>query len=274
MKPMLPKTVETRQLIPLAEDVTTCFQQKADGVRLMIHIDGKDVTVLNRRGERSQNELTTAMRVDLARLPQGNWILDGELIVGPALWLFDIPKAGDLLEDGATFYERQCVLSALVATWKPKSPIFHLPVAWSVLDKTNLAYKVLLDGGEGVVIRTKTGKYAPGKRTNDMTKIKFYKEVDCVAVELGREGKANIGLSLYSDGELVDVCEVSALVGDGSKVSVGDVVTIRYLYATHDNRIYQPNMPRLRNDKRPEECTLDQLQYTDKTNIIKEFTNG
>jgi ATP-dependent DNA ligase len=45
---------------------------------------------------------------------------------------------------------------------------------------------------------------------------------------------------------------------------VGSVVTVRYLYATADDRLYQAKYPVLRTDKEPKECTMDQLVYTNK----------
>jgi hypothetical protein len=42
---------------------------------------------------------------------------------------------------------------------------------------------------------------------------------------------------------------------------------VRYLYASDEGLLYQPTMLRIRTDKSPGECTVDQLQYTDRSII-------
>jgi hypothetical protein len=121
------------------------------------------------------------------------------------------------------------------------------------------------DGGfEGVIFRRLDAGYIQ-KRSSNLLKYKFRHDADCVVTALGTKGKANMALGLMSCGSLVDVGECSALTGDQHRIRVGDVVTVTYLYASSDRRLVQPTKPRLRRDKDPADCTIDQLFYPTKT---------
>lgn len=260
VKPMLAKSIDPQQIVTLANDGGIYFQQKLDGQRLMVHSVDRRVTLLNRSGEPSQIELSAQTRSDIDRLPAGEWALDCEL-VDDTLWVFDLAVAADLVELKTHFSVRHYVLEKLFGVWKPTSSIRILPVAIGYHSKVRLTQALLREGGEGIIARDSHGSYRPGKRSPEMLKVKFWRDIDCVVTDLQRNGKANIGLAVYDNNTLVDVGEVTALAGDGMNVSVGDVVCVKYLYAVDPDRprLYQPTLPRLRDDKPAEQCTIDQL---------------
>ena len=229
---------------------------------VQIDADGK-VDVLNRQGEQSQTELPAAIRTDLARLPRAEWVLDCELISGRALWVFDLPVGAGRATPTMHFGARYEILTALLHTWQPKSGINLLPLAVETTSKLQLAHGVLSANGEGIIAKRLDGQYMSGKRSHAMKKLKFYRDIDCVVTDMGREGKSNLGLGLLSSrGDMIDVGEVTSLAGDGPRVKVGDVVCVKYLYAVDPARprLYQPTLPRLRDDKPADQCTLDQLE--------------
>ena len=118
------------------------------------------------------------------------------------------------------------------------------------------------------MIRDRDAIYTPGLRSPGILKAKFVKTVDCVVLGLRRNGKDNVVIGLHdADGTMVDIGEVTGLAGDGNTLKVGEVCEVQYLYAVDPlrPRLVQPTRPTRRTDKTPDECTLDQIQFTDKT---------
>ncbi len=261
MNPMLAKNANLSELMSLAADPAYCFQQKVDGERIVIYYCDGQVTALNRNGERSTASLSRELLGELQRLGSGTYTLDGEL-VKKKLWVFDLPEVPNLISIGHPFSLRYNTLKDLFKHWKPKkTSIELLPIATTKASKQRLSLAVLTGGGEGLIARQLVGPYDPGQRSYVMQKLKFYKDIDCIATDFGRNGKRNIGLGVYKGKQLIDVGEVTAMAGDGPRVQLGDVVCIKFLYAADPNRprLYQPTLPKIRTDKKPKQCTIDQL---------------
>jgi bifunctional non-homologous end joining protein LigD len=148
-------------------------------------------------------------------------------------------------------------------------------------------------GLEGVVGKRAASHYLPGKRTRDWLKVKTTRELDCVigGFSAGQNARA------WSFGALlVGVYDGAALryvgsVGTGYTIKTlrmlrtvldslktdtspfADAVPVRHVTwvkpalvcevefreLTHGLRLRAPAFKRLRDDKLPEECTLDQL---------------
>ena len=136
---------------------------------------------------------------------------------------------------------------------------------------------------EGVMAKRKDSPYITG-RSNDWLKVKREKTVDCVIVgyitKIRKIG--SLGLGLYDNGRLTYVGQV----GTGFRESLLDelakelirssngvvlpknvqpvvpnkVCEVRYLEYTRDHRLRAPVFLRIREDKPPEECTVDQVQ--------------
>ena len=115
-------------------------------------------------------------------------------------------------------------------------------------------------------MKRRSAGYRPGpRRTRDVLKVKFCQDVDVVVRRLNRKGKASLAVELYeADGTPVDVGAVTVNNASLQSAKVGDVVTVRYLYADKNRRLVQPAGGRVRTDKRPEDCTIDQLKFTNK----------
>ena len=80
-----------------------------------------------------------------------------------------------------------------------------------------------------------------------------------MVIDRGINGKDNLLLGVYRDGEMVEVGKVSALTGDGPRVSIGDVVTVKVLYASAAGKLYLPVTPHLRTDKSRTDCGYEQI---------------
>lgn len=260
--PQLAEKAPIDQLDRYIHDDQWALEQKIDGHRVLMHvIDGNPIPV-NRNG-------------DVKKVPQpifdafhteafmGHWAFDGELIDGIFV-VFDLPLVPQLITPNDRYFERRKVLDQVFTMWSDPA-VQKLPWSLSVEEKTLLLVAVKAMNGEGLMLKKLDSVYYPGRRSFSTLKCKFTADIDCVVMELGRGGKANMVLGVYRDGELVEVGDCGALTGDGPKVKVGDVVCVTYLYATTDNRLFQPTMPKIRTDKLPEQCTFDQLKYTSRT---------
>jgi bifunctional non-homologous end joining protein LigD len=161
-------------------------------------------------------------------------------------------------------------------------------------EKGEAYFKLALEKGlEGVVAKKKDSHYEEGLRTGSWLKIKKLKTCDCVIfgyTEGAESRKQTFGallLGLYDkDGKSVYVGKVgtgfteqmlAALMDKFKKIKAdaapfkpesGDVVTwlepklvceVDYQVVTRDRRLRMARFKRLRNDKSPAECTLDQI---------------
>jgi bifunctional non-homologous end joining protein LigD len=167
-------------------------------------------------------------------------------------------------------------------------------------EKGEAYFKLALDKGlEGVVAKSKEGQYEEGLRTGSWLKIKKLKTCDSVifgytrgtnvrektfgALLLGvydkdgkpvYVGKVGTGFTQQTIGILLDKFEKIKITVAPFKAEVGDIVTwlrptlvceVAYQVLTRDMRLRMARFKRLRDDKPPGECTLDQLIESKKT---------
>lgn len=273
LRPMLAEEVDAAAAIPrYAADDRFIFEPKLDGHRVMLVVEGGQVSAIGRNGQASQHAPRFNDRhhtADMARLAKmGTAVLDGEL-VGDKFWIFDMPslewKGGMELVFGPdeTWEIRRRALGLLFRAWKPNPDLIGLVTyAEGEGDKLAMAKDLLERQCEGVIMKNTGAPYRWGRRCSDTLKAKFVHEADLVVTGLGHQGKDNAVLSAIKDGQLVEVGRCST-IGKGT-VSIGDVVCVRYLYLGAGNRIVQPRLMSVRTDKAASECTYDQLVGTNK----------
>lgn len=236
------------------------LSQKIDGVRLLIHVHDGKVVGINRKGAIA---LIPEPVAEPFRWMTGEWCFDGEL-VGRGYHVFDMPRALEIVTPSLPYGQRREILEGLWQGLEMPDEVSLVPCAVGTEAKTELGARVRANHGEGVMFKKADSAYRStlgNKRSNDHRKRKFTNDVDCIVTALGIDGKQNMAVGLVdpSTGEIIEVAEVTALAGDGPRVSVGDVVTIKCLYASEDDRLVQPTLPRLRDDKPPAECVMGQL---------------
>lgn len=101
-------------------------------------------------------------------------------------------------------------------------------------------------------------------------KWKPVRTVDAVVTDYTEgEGKylgyvGSLVVSVYADGSLVEIANVSGFddatreqLGEGD---LGKVIEVEFQYVAAKGRLRHPRFKRFRDDKRPEECTIDQLR--------------
>lgn len=229
--------------------------QKLDGRRLMI-VRGDDAVIgISRSG--GDADIPKHLEEAFTRVKPG-WIFDGEILDG-VYHVFDVLHMPDAPLISISWKERQSILSTVLNDFDPKVQVVHQVYGFL---KEDFIEQLRESRAEGLVAVRMDGIYRYGVRSNNIGKYKFVKDVDCIITEMGRDGSDNLVLSLYDDtNSLREIGRVSALTGDGKhhEFSLGEVVQVEFLYVTQDLRLYQPVKPKLRLDKAPAECTMEQI---------------
>lgn len=253
-------------------------EQKLDGQRFLVLVAEGEISAFNRNGvEMTLPEQIAADFVSF-KTDDTMWHFDGELVDGE-YHIFDVLWAGDTCDGGMTdkpFEQRRNRLEKIFSFWEPDH--CHLVrCAKTETEKADLVVKLERECSEGAVLKKRTATYnVQGKRVKTWLKLKFVQCADVIVMELERGGKPqavtigmmqepSIWVTNHDDAanKLVEVagCKVPANL----ELEVGDVLEVRYLYATSDNKLTQPIFVRKRTDKQPAECTMnDQLKFSSK----------
>lgn len=260
MKPMLSKIMpeHTTPQVYLNNPAWT-IEQKLDGERLLIEVQDREATGYNRNGEQVKIPDNIAANFDQKAFV-GKWSFDGE-ILGSTYFAFDCMDAVGEITSDTRHHERFDFLSDLIDRWKPVN-IALVPNAEGT-DKAPFFHACESSSVEGVIFKMKIGKYRPGKRSIETLKCKFDTEADVIVTEINR-GNTDRGVSigLYQDGVRIDAggCKIpDEMIG---AIKIGDVIQVKYLYASADNKLVQPRWVKPRPDKYALDCSTDQLKYT------------
>jgi ATP-dependent DNA ligase len=223
--PIAPQLALTRKQLPVGEE--WAYEQKLDGFRAIVFVDGDDAYIQSRGGKDLTRYFT-----ELSFAP-GRYVLDGELVIRDAegnlefdalqqrihpaesrinLLSKEIPAgyvAFDLLAEGdealleTPFGERRARLEVLAK---------QTGVELSVLSADSAQAKEWLRRTEGAMAKQLNAIYIPGKRKG-MAKVKREREIDCVVMGW-RPGKeegtvGSLILGLYDGDELRSVGHIS-----------------------------------------------------------------
>ena len=185
----------------------------------------------------------------------------------------------------------------------------HIVFSDFIEEKGEEYYKLILEKGlEGVMAKKKDSHYEEGLRTGSWLKIKETKTCDCVIFgytkgEQARKktfgaliiglydkngkpvyiGKVGTGFTEQMLGLLINKFEKLKTETTPFKVESMEKVTwlepkliceVGYQVATRDMRLRMPRFIRLRDDKLPEQCTLDQIVKVKKPEITADRKNN
>jgi len=237
--PIKPQLALTRKELPLGEEWV--YEQKLDGFRAIVFVDGDEAYVQSRGGK------ALARYFPELSFPAGRYVLDGELVIRDAdgnlefdalqsrihpaesrikLLAKEIPAgyvAFDLLAEGddslltVPFSERRARLEQI----SPAFPVINKEKAGlvpggqlgiSVLSDDPAQAEEWLRHTEGTMAKQLDAPYVPGKRKG-MAKVKREREIDCVVMgwRPGKEEGAvgSLILGLYDGEELRSVGHIS-----------------------------------------------------------------
>ncbi len=223
--PIKPQLALTRKELPLGEE--WAYEQKLDGFRAIVFVDGDDSYVQSRGGKNLSRYFPELS------FPAGRYVLDGELVIRDAegniefdalqsrihpaesritLLSKEIPAglvAFDLLaEDDEALLERPFV----ERRERLERLLGGTPVETSELTGDTERAEEWLRRTEGTMAKQLDAPYIPGKRKG-MAKVKRERTIDCVVMGW-RPGKeegtvGSLILGLYDGGELRSVGHIS-----------------------------------------------------------------
>lgn len=273
--PMLATSFKGLDIRPYLEGARWVIQQKFDGNRVMIvWRPGAAPQFITRNGTVYTKRIPAWLKL-LAR-PEGNasstFILDGEL-VGEAFYAFDLLEVHFAdVGDARPYRERR---QALVKEFTARPAIAGrrvvvVPEADTQEDKALFVEQALQQKCEGVVIKDAEQAYYFGRRSPGWLKVKFERTADVIVIGVRTDGKESAIIALRDGSKVREVGKVSLLGKEKrQEVRPGMVVEVKYLYASDDHILQQPRILRVRDDKAPVECTVDQLVYTDKGALVR-----
>lgn len=239
------------------------MSQKLDGTRIMAHVTRDDdaplrIEFLGAGGGpvkfAAARQHFTRLRARLEQMDLPTCVIDGELLLDGSYWAFDLPYMRGVTGPDEPFYRRfQHLLDAGLRT---------APTAFETGTKQELWDTILEQNAEGAIVRPAASLYEVGRRSKDVRKLKLVKTADVVVKSFTR-GRNDAGrevgsarLAVYDDAGALRTVGACSLIGK-PQVAVGDVVEVRFLYATSGLVLYQPRLVRVREDKDPSECTLE-----------------
>lgn len=267
IEPMLAENADHRRIEKMILDDEWFMEQKLDGVRLLIHVNDGKVVGWKRSGNVGDVPLNAQAWFATFK---GEWIFDGEFLDN-VFWIFDMPLAASgKVGPNHAYLDRRNVLDNFFAQLSPPRSVRLLPSARTPEEKRALYDRCVAENAEGVMLKRADMQYRHGYRSNTMLKCKFVQTADCIVTEVGRDGKtaAVLGLVEMVNGKPTIVeCGKCSLIGKPA-VKVGDVVEVKYLYATADRRLYQPRLMKLRDDKAMHECDFSQLKFTSREVLV------
>jgi ATP-dependent DNA ligase len=228
--PIKPQLALTRKALPAGDE--WAYEQKLDGFRAIVFVDGAEAYVQSRGGK------ALARYFPELEFPPGRYVLDGELVIHDAdgnvefdalqsrihpaesrinLLAREIPAhlvAFDLLAEGREallerpFAERRGRLEGLLG---------GTGVELSALSRDTAQAEEWLRRTEGTMAKQLDAPYLPGKRRG-MAKVKRERTIDCVVMGW-RPGKeegtvGSLILGLYDDGELRPVGHISGFTAE------------------------------------------------------------
>lgn len=197
-------------------------------------------------------------------------------------WLIDFP-----------WYVRRRMLEGIYGTLKNSIPFLHITnlmancdatsqdlyldgvSACRVFDLKNEFERITEHGGEGLMFKNIVGKYAPGKKSADMWKLKKFESFEGFITGYipGKNNfKGMVGsllVSVYlSNGDIHEIAAVSQMslelrrnltAEDGSlkKEYLDKVIEIKGQELTKNNRYRHAVLFRWRDDRSPESCIFD-----------------
>lgn len=264
MKPQLSTTMSQERLLEVCADPDWVVAEKMNGHRLLVEFTSTTIRGYARNG----NLVSIPVRVLNALAPLGRsetngLFLDGELITknGIARYhVFDV-IIGDDLPFGAR-WEALAGISDSLGWNDPNGVIQLVRTVSDMVEKVRYVQTLIRNAAEGIIARDVNAVYEPGHRSKFCCKYKLVKTVDAIVTEVGRDGKDNLILGLHDGDGMVEIGAVSALTGDGPLANLNDIVEVTYLAVGVNGKLIQPVTPRLRKDKNPEDCTLDQITAT------------
>ncbi|WP_395792501.1 WGR domain-containing protein [Aquimonas sp.] len=259
-RPQLLNPVENApELESLLSDPTWGLQEKYDGERRLVVIEGDVVVGTNRKG------LTVALPASIEQAvrtkihARGVTVIDGEQ-VGESYLPFDLLVCHGVDLRDRPYAERLDALEALILN----IPGWPRPLTYSTYEqKRRVLDELRADRREGVVFKRMDAPYTPDRPNSGgaQRKYKFVESATC-RVRAVNVGKRSVQLELHdpSTGAWTYVGNVS-IPANRVVPEIGELAEVAYLYAFSGGSLFQPVYLGPRLDLVPEDCSVAQLKF-------------
>jgi bifunctional non-homologous end joining protein LigD len=239
VRPMLLTPDDEENIEKYILDPAWGSQQKLNGKRILTRVKAGKVEGINKTGLICP--IPKAVEQALSIL-KGAHTFDGELI-GDVYHVFDLLESTSF-KDSIPCEARHAGVRFVL--FDVKSPHIQItPFAIGEAAKREMV-KSLRDGRkEGVVFKRLDTAYTPGKFDNlkkaVAVKVKFYTEGSFFVLDWNK-GTSSVQVAALDGKKHVSVGNVTVAAKYADQVSKGNVVRVRYLYATPSGKLYQPNL--------------------------------
>lgn len=256
VKPQLLNTIDERQAAALVADPAWLMQEKMDGRRLILRKTGTKVEGINKLGvivAVAQPLVDAALGIDQ------DFTFDGE-VIGSVYHAFDLLSFDGNDVRGVDTGDRYRLLKLAGVAFRISGPI-RIVESWTdASDKADNLLKLRQANAEGVVFKRVDSPYKAGRPSfgGPQLKLKFVATLSAFVARINDKRSVSVGLLDGDQWVYVGDC---AIPPNKEIPKPGDVVEIRYLYATAGRRIYQPVYLGVRDDILPDECVIGQLKF-------------
>lgn len=253
----------------LLRDANYVWQEKHNGDRRLVEKQGDRIVDYNRHGGRGKG-LSPNVIAALKKHPLHQFVIDCEFTGHDSkLHVFDALHLGDWNIVNDKYRTRLEYLHAAFDGFH--ADIVPIQSAFAPEDKLALFQRLQDECAEGFVMKDLNAAYRQSNASGTLRfnyRYKFIKTLDAVVIGDSQKRddkgmlKNSVRLGVYmSNGMLKDIC--GATKKSSYVLKPGDVVEIIYLYGTGyteaERDVVQPRINRLRDDKKPHECTINQI---------------
>lgn len=241
------------------------MEEKFDGDRFLMVYTDQSVKAYTRQGTEAVVPRIKTARHTLEFLPfsdkhKGTTVIDGEIMGDGQYHVFDIPIFQEAATGALTYTKRRAILERL-PLWKQSG--FNLVESVTDPAAKEAKLKAITENGlEGVVFKHVDSTYRFDFRSTLWLKWKLTKTLSAFITEVHREGKPEAFTICVYDGENLHElsgCKIPSRYQSEYDIRLGDVIEVRYLSVSDDDKLIQPVFVTKRRDISPFECTKEQL---------------
>lgn len=228
------------------------MQEKYDGQRRLIKIEGTAVTSINKKGLATSSPKSVVDKIQKIGI---DIIVDGEL-VGEEYFIFDI-----LFYDGKDTKSMSVIerLKLLGTTGLSIVPTYYTKEEKQKAFDAKSPKEMKI---EGVVFKEVNSEYIAGRPASggNQLKFKFY-ATDTFEVVSHHKTKRSVNVISYTEtGETYDMGSITIPVNH-EMPDVGAFVEIKYLYCVVDGKLFQTIYLGLRIDQDKTDCHMREIKF-------------
>lgn len=240
-------------------DPAWVMQEKYDGERALLFVDGEEITRTNRKGFAVPVAIEVA---DVARSKlavSGRTVLDGEMF-GTTYAPFDLLMLNGLDIRDQPYEERLRLLETITveAVEWPRLLTYR-----TTEQKRRMYAQLRAENAEGVVFKRIASSYTAGRPNSggDQIKRKFVETASCRVIDRN-DSKRSVQLELLDQSTGLWTFVGNVTIPPSSAIpKKGQIVEIRYLYAIKGGSLFQPVFVGIRSDIDDADCTTAQIKF-------------